>query len=91
MRDKLKQLLEPTPKAEIKFRVGQVYPKKSDTGEEIGASAKMLCYVDARYVFDRLDDVIGPENWCTEFKEIKGNMFCGISNKIDDEWVTKRD
>ena len=31
--------------------------------------AKCVAYVDARDVQDRLDEVVGPENWQVTFKE----------------------
>ena len=40
---------------------------------------------------DRLDEVIGAENWQTRYKDVKGNLFCGIGIKINDEWVYKYD
>ena len=46
-----KKLQEPTPVSEIKYRIGQVYKDK--------LKASMLAYVDARYVMERLDDVVG--------------------------------
>ena len=82
MQDKLKQLLEPTPKSEIKFRMG---------GKRGANKAFMLAYVDARYVMDKLDTIFGHEGWRDEYKEVKGNLYCGISIKIDDEWITKWD
>ena len=41
----------------------------------------------------RLDDSVGPGNWKNEFKETPcGNGYqCGISIKIDNEWVTRWD
>ena len=47
--------------------------------------ARMLCYVDARYVQDKLDEVVGPSNWTSEFLEIKGNLFCRIAIKFQRE------
>ena len=82
MKDKLKQLLEPTPRSEIKFRMG---------GKRGVNKAFMLAYVDARYVMDKLDTVFGHEGWKDEYREVKGNLYCGISIKINDEWITKWD
>ena len=62
-----------TPEEERKYRVGSTF---SYDGKKF---AKMLCYVDARYVQDKLDEVVGPTNWSSEFIEIKGNLFCKIT------------
>lgn len=55
---------------------------------------KMSCvaYIDARDAMNRLDEVFGAENWQDEYKEIKGNVYCGVSIKDDNgNWVTKWD
>ena len=35
--------------------------------------------------------MVGPANWKNEFAVIGENLFCGISIKIDNEWITKFD
>lgn len=50
-----------------------------------------LLYKTARTDMDILDETVGPENWDCDYKEIKGNLYCGISIKTDNEWVTKWD
>jgi hypothetical protein len=62
-----------TPEEERKYRVGNTF---TYDGKKF---ANMLCYVDARYVQDKLDEVVGPTNWSSEFIEIKGNLFCKIT------------
>lgn len=52
---------------------------------------QMIAYVDARDVAEHLDDILGPENWCDRYYEVKGNLFCSIGIKIDDEWIHKSD
>lgn len=54
---------------------------------------KMLCvaYIDARQARDLLDDVVGPENWKSDYKEVKGNVYCGVGIRVGDEWVWKWD
>lgn len=53
----------------------------------------LLLYKTARTDMDLLDEVYGAMNWECEYKEIKGNMYCGISvyNEKADKWVTKWD
>lgn len=55
------------------------------------SSASCVAYVDARDVMRTLDEVVGPENWQSDFKEIKGNLYAGVGIKIDGEWVWKWD
>ena len=40
-----------------------------------------------------LDDVVGPMRWVNDYKEIKGNLYCGIAILDEDrnEWVWKWD
>ena len=42
----------------------------------------MLAYVDARYVMDVLDNVVGSENWENEYIEIKGRIFCKLTIQL---------
>lgn len=53
---------------------------------------RSLAYVTNRAIMDRLDDVVGPEAWKNEYtKGPEGGILCGLSIKIDGEWVTKWD
>ena len=38
----------------------------------------LLLYKTARTDMDLLDETVGPENWQDDYKEIKGNLYCGI-------------
>jgi hypothetical protein len=51
----------------------------------------MLSYITARQVMDRLDAVVGPENWQNRFTEVKGIMVCEIGIRTEDGWVWKSD
>lgn len=53
--------------------------------------AIMVAYVDSRQVQDKLDECVGASNWRDEYRVIDDNLFCGVSIKIGDEWVTKWD
>lgn len=53
---------------EIEVKVKQVTEK--------GAVA--LLYKTARTDMILLDETVGAENWQTDYREIKGNMYCGI-------------
>lgn len=57
-----------------------------------GDSALALAYVTNRAIMNRLDSVVGPENWANVFEEgPEGGVLCGISICIGNEWVTKWD
>ena len=64
---------------------------KGEVKERKGPGGKMLSYVDARQVQNRLDEVVGTENWQTHFSEVCGNYCCTLSLKIDGDWVAKSD
>jgi hypothetical protein len=64
---------------------------KGEVKERKGPGGKMLSYVDARQVQNRLDEVVGTENWQTHFSEVCGNYCCTLSLRIDGEWVAKSD
>lgn len=57
----------------------------------------ILKYVDARAVQQRLDDVLGPQNWKDEYVHIQNNVGeivgvkCKLSIFIIDKWITKED
>ena len=80
----LSRLGESTPISEIKYRVGSVYDKENGKGT-------VLSYVDARYVQDTLDRIVGPENWESRFYEAKGALFCEITINEDGVKISKSD
>lgn len=51
----------------------------------------LLLYKNARTDMNILDEVFGQDNWCDDYKEVKGNLYCGISVKTKDGWITKWD
>lgn len=46
--------------------------------------AVILLYKTARTDMDILDETIGPTNWESDYKEIKGNLYCGIGILVDE-------
>jgi len=86
------KLQEPFHPDDVEWRIAQA--KKKHDGSII---AKVLAYITARAVMNRLDDVVGCGNWRDEYEDLKdgsGKIIgfrCGISIKIDGEWVTKWD
>jgi hypothetical protein len=82
----MQDLQKPFPAEDIEWRVQRVVK----TGK--GNKAVVLAYVTNRAIQNRLDEVFGIGNWKNEFKEWRDTgVLCGISVKIDGEWVTKWD
>lgn len=54
---------------------------------------QILLYKNARCDMNILDESVGPLNWQRDHKELKGNMYAGISiwDKEKGIWVTKWD
>ena len=77
------RLLAPFPPEAVSWRVGSTKTDKT--------SGLALAYIDARDVMDRLDDVVGPENWQNKYSHASGKVVCDIGIKIDGEWVWKAD
>ena len=56
-----------------------------------GDKAMALAYLDARDVMDRLDQIVGPENWQDRYESDGPKTICYLSVRIGEEWVTKAD
>jgi hypothetical protein len=48
-------------------------------------------YINARAIMDRLDAVVGPENWRNHIEAISGGFLQSIDIRIDGEWVCRVD
>lgn len=56
----------------------------------------LLLYKDARCDMNMLDEIVGAEYWTRDHKEVKGNVYCGVSiyldlGENDKQWITKWD
>lgn len=53
----------------------------------------LLLYKDARCDQNVLDETVGKNNWQRDHKEVKGNLFCGVSiwDESKKQWITKWD
>src|SRR5205085_4109195 len=57
-----------------------------------GSRALALAYVDVRAIMDRLDNVLGVENWQDRYQLLPDNsVMCRLRLRIGDRWVTKTD
>lgn len=78
-----KALTRPFAPDEIEWRVGATNKDKT--------KGIALAYMDARAVMDRLDEVVGPENWQDRYPHAGSKTVCELGLRIEDEWVFKAD
>ncbi|MFE4125394.1 Rad52/Rad22 family DNA repair protein [Kosakonia sp. YIM B13605] len=83
----LDRLDDPFTTDDIEWRIQQAGKNNN------GIWAKVLAYVTNRAIMKRLDDVCGKAGWRNEYRDIpnNGGVECGISIKVDGEWITKWD
>lgn len=73
------------PENELEWRVQQAGMSKT-TGKPY---AMVLCYVQARAVENRLDSVLGFENWQNGIRVEGENIIARLGVKIAGEWIWK--
>lgn len=66
-----------------KLRADEIQVRPTDTKRK--GSCLLLLYQDARCAMNILDETVGCD-WQKDYKEVNGNIYCGIAIKIDDEW-----
>lgn len=68
---------------EIECRVGTINEK----------GFTLLLYKDARCDMNILDETVGNDNWQRDHKEVKGNLYGGVSiwDDTKKQWITKWD
>lgn len=83
------ELAKPMP---YKWRLKTVTNKAKKPYPE-GTRGQFLAYIDARDVFNRLDNVMGPQNWQDAIKQVNddGSVIVALSLRINGEWLTKED
>lgn len=78
------RLAEPFPHDAVSWRVGSTTQDKS--------KGMALAYIDARDVQERLDLVMGPENWQRHHPHVGGTTTCELGLWIEGRgWVVKTD
>lgn len=79
------ELSQPFPLEYLEWRVGSTSGDKS--------KGLALCYVDARAVMDRLDNVCGPDGWQNNYNFNGPLAVCniGIRMPATGEWIWKAD
>jgi hypothetical protein len=65
-------------------------------GKPTNGTCRYVAYIDARHAADALDDWVGPLNWTVAYSPPDQwfndqVMWCRISIRSGDEWVTKSD
>ena len=84
----MQALQKPFAADEVEWRV----QSSGKAGDRIWAS--VLCYVTNRAIMARLDDVMGIDGWRNHYEPAPtggGGVICGLSLRINGEWITKYD
>lgn len=79
----MQKLKAPFNEDQLEFRVGATNKDKT-----MGLA---LPYVQARAIQDRLDEVVGFNNWKANYREVKDGFLCSLAIKINNEWIDKED
>lgn len=79
----LKELAKPFPADTINW--------KPQATSRDGTKALAVAYIDARDVAERLDDVVGPERWQVDHKDVGDQTLTGIGILSHSGWIWKWD
>lgn len=79
-------LKAPFDASKVSWRVGNTNAKKLGCKPWQATEGSALAYIDARDVMQRLDEVVGMNNWQCKYP-FAG--CCELSIRIDGEWITK--
>ncbi len=82
----LEKLKSPFPEDAIEWRLAQC--GKGRDGKIWGMC---LAYIQARSVMDRLDEVVGPENWKVSYEVLADGILCKLAIFVRGEWIEKID
>ena len=85
----MRELLQPFSENDLEWRAQQV------GGTPDKPNVMILAYVTNRAIQSRLDLAVGSFHWKNEFLPLPNSVgdgaLCGVSIKIDEEWITKYD
>lgn len=85
------KLAEPFHPKRVHWRVGSTNAKKLGVKPWEATKGLPLAYIDARDVMERLDGVMGPDNWEDRYSETpKGRVICRLSLYFPDDEMTYR-
>lgn len=85
------RLAEPFPAERVHWRVGSTNAKRLGVNPWEATQGVALAYLNARDVMERLDEVVGPQNWSDTYYETPTRLICTLSIRVGDEWVAKSD
>ena len=75
-----------------KLKVEMPYKWKIQGYNKKGDKAQCVAYIDARDLMDRLDEVMGIQNWRDSYRrDNSGRLICTLELKFNDEWIAKED
>ena len=75
-------LSEPFKPGEVKFKPQSVRNNR----------CLAMAYIDARLIQDRLDEVLGVENWQDHYEILTdGSVMCRLRINLGGRWITKAD
>lgn len=77
------RMFQPLEAHEIECRISEISRK--------GDYLTLLLYKTARTDAALLDEVVGPERWANDFREVDGKIYGGIGIEFDGRWVWKWD
>lgn len=86
------QMLEETTKTVIDLaRLRDPIPFQWMVNSFVKGQKKAICvpFLEGNDVTSVLDTVVGTERWSSEYKELKGTIYCRIGIKVNGEWVYK--
>ena len=86
----MKELKKYFSEDQLEWRIQQCGITKDRDGNE-KPWAMVLCYVQARAIENRLDEVVGANNWQTEFRADGPNIICKLSiwDNEKNQWISK--
>ena len=82
LREALDALRAPFPVGQEQYRIG---PTWEANGERWG---RPLAFIDARAIFDRLDEAVGPDGWSTRLERLAPGVY---SCQLTVHGITKTD
>lgn len=86
------KLAEPFMPELVSWRIGSDNAKRENGRVvEKATRGQALAYIDARDVMDRLDFVMGPQNWQCRYPQVGGTTICEIGLLFGNDWIWKAD
>lgn len=83
MKNLREELMKPFKESELEHKVGATNKEKT--------KGLLLTYITARAIQNRLDEVVGIENWRVSYKEIADGYIATLEIRIGGEWIAKQD